>query len=114
MNFKKNTIFACHPPFKVSDQYHAISELVIFILAMMSYFILCSLMLPVGFVLATNTTCPTWLYYNNRTQQCECGYSMSLIECDQRTETVEIWDVQLWNYNMPHEACTLEKGYMKF
>ena len=49
-------------------------------------------MLPVGFVLATNTTCPTWLYYNNRTQQCECGYSMSLIECDQKTETVEIWD----------------------
>ena len=51
-----------------------------------------SLMLPVGFVLATNTTCPTWLFYNNRTQQCECGYSMSLIECDQKTETVEIWD----------------------
>ena len=49
-------------------------------------------MLPVGFVLATNTTCPTWLFYNNRTQQCECGYSMSLIECDQKTETVEIWD----------------------
>ena len=53
---------------------------------------LCSLMLPVGFVLATNTTCPTWLYYNNRTQQCECGYSMSLIECDQKTETVKICD----------------------
>ena len=61
-------------------------------LAIMSYFIVCVLMLPVGFVLATNTTCPTWLYYNNRTQQCECGYSTSLIECDQKTETVEIWD----------------------
>ena len=53
---------------------------------------MCALMLPVGFALATNTTCPTWLYYNNRTQQCECGYSTSLIECDQKTETVEIWD----------------------
>ena len=53
---------------------------------------MCVLMLPVGFVLATNTTCPTWLYYNNRTQLCECGYNTSLIECDQKTETVEIWD----------------------
>ena len=53
---------------------------------------MCVLMLPVCFVLATNTTCPTWLYYNNKIQQCECGYSMSLIECDQKTETVEIWD----------------------
>ena len=49
-------------------------------------------MLPVGFVSSANTTCPTWLFYNNRTQQCECGYSMSLIECDQKTETVKVWD----------------------
>ena len=25
-------------------------------------------------VLATNTSCPTWHYYNNVTEQCECGF----------------------------------------
>ena len=27
-------------------------------------------------VLATNTSCPTWHYYNNATGQCECGYRL--------------------------------------
>ena len=29
--------------------------------------------LTVNVVLATNTSCPTWHYYNNATGQCECG-----------------------------------------
>ena len=31
----------------------------------------CCLLL--GPVLATNTSCPTWFYYDNTTQQCQCG-----------------------------------------
>ena len=31
----------------------------------------CCLLL--GSVLATNTSCPTWFYYDNTTQQCHCG-----------------------------------------
>ena len=27
-------------------------------------------------VFATNTSCPTWNYYNNDTGQCECGYGL--------------------------------------
>ena len=35
------------------------------------YCFLCTL--TVNVVLATNTSCPTWHYYNNATGQCECG-----------------------------------------
>ena len=28
-------------------------------------------------VLATNTSCPTWHYYNNATGQCECGFRLA-------------------------------------
>ena len=29
-----------------------------------------------GSVLATNTSCPTWFYYDNTTQQCHCGFGL--------------------------------------
>ena len=32
--------------------------------------------LTVNVVLATNTSCPTWHYYNNATGQCECGFRL--------------------------------------
>ena len=32
--------------------------------------------LSLGSVLATNTSCPTWFYYDNSTQQCHCGYRL--------------------------------------
>ena len=40
--------------------------------------VLCLLALNVCLfsVLATNTSCPTWHYYNNATGQCECGYRL--------------------------------------
>ena len=49
--------------------------------------------------LATNTSCPTWFYYSNSTQQCQCGYSMGLINCDQETQTVAIWDSYCVTYS---------------
>ena len=39
-------------------------------------------------VLATNTSCPTWFYYDNSTHQCQCGFWLS---CLSNTE-VEIAD----------------------
>ena len=29
-----------------------------------------------GSVLATNTSCPTWFYYDNTTHSCHCGYGL--------------------------------------
>ena len=44
--------------------------------------------LSLGSVLATNTSCPTWFYYDNSTQQCHCGYELL---CS-RNKRVEIKD----------------------
>ena len=35
--------------------------------------------------LVTNYSCPTWLYYSNVTQQCECGYQTASIHCNKLT-----------------------------
>ena len=44
-----------------------------------------------GSVLASNTSCPTWFYYNNGT--CECGGLFGgAIHCNQQEMTVEISD----------------------
>ena len=32
-----------------------------------------------GSVLATNTSCPAWFYYDNTTQQCQCGFGLSCV-----------------------------------
>ena len=42
-------------------------------------------------VRASNYSCPTWFYYSNTTQRCECGPEIIYgIECDQQTATVQI------------------------
>ena len=43
--------------------------------------------LTVNVVLATNTSCPTWHYYNNATGQCECGIRL---DCSSDGNQVEI------------------------
>ena len=43
--------------------------------------------LSLGSVLATDTSCPTWHYYNNATGQCECG---CLLFCSSDGNQVEI------------------------
>ena len=41
-------------------------------------------------VAASNTSCPTWFYFNNTSQQCECGKSWGGIQCNQQEKKVEI------------------------
>ena len=41
-------------------------------------------------VAASNTSCPTWFYFNDTTQQCECGNQVRGIQCNQQEEKVEI------------------------
>ena len=41
-------------------------------------------------VAASNTSCPTWFYFNNTSQQCECGKHVRGIQCNQQEEKVEI------------------------
>ena len=41
-------------------------------------------------VRASNYSCPTWFYYSNTTQRCECGLKKHGILCDQQTATVQI------------------------
>ena len=50
-------------------------------------------------VSASNTSCPTWFYFNNTTQQCECG-KIGEIRCNPQTRTVEI----------PHGYCVTYSG----
>ena len=40
---------------------------------------------------ASNVSCPTWFYFNNNTQQCECGALKPWgIRCNQREMKVEV------------------------
>ena len=39
---------------------------------------------------ASDYSCPTWFFYSNTTQQCECGFETHLIHCDQQTMKVHI------------------------
>ena len=41
-------------------------------------------------VTASNTSCPTWFYYNNTTHQCECGGNPGYINCKQKEQKVEL------------------------
>ena len=41
-------------------------------------------------VAASNTSCPTWFYFNNTSQQCECGKIFGGIQCNQQEKKVEI------------------------
>ena len=41
-------------------------------------------------VAASNTSCPTWFYFNSTSQQCECGKNFGGIQCNQKEKKVEI------------------------
>ena len=41
-------------------------------------------------VAVSNTSCPTWFYFNNTSQQCECGKILGGIQCNQQERKVEI------------------------
>ena len=41
-------------------------------------------------VSASNTSCPTWFYFNNTIQQCECGKQFGALLCNQQEKSVEI------------------------
>ena len=41
-------------------------------------------------VIASNDSCPTWLYYSSTTQQCECGFHRKWIHCNQQDMDVQI------------------------
>ena len=69
------------------------------VLAKNQSYICAIVMVQFCLVLTSNTNCPTWFYYNNYTQQCECGYSTGLIKCDQETGTVAIWDSYCATYS---------------
>ena len=39
---------------------------------------------------ASNYSCPTWFYYSNTTQRCECGFEAGWLVCDQQTMIVQV------------------------
>ena len=39
---------------------------------------------------ASDYSCPTWFFYSNTTQQCECGFESTSILCDQQTMKVQM------------------------
>ena len=39
----------------------------------------------------SNYTCPTWFYFSNITQRCECGVSSGGVYCNQQAMEVGIW-----------------------
>ena len=41
-------------------------------------------------VRASNYSCPTWFYYSNTTQRCECGFETDWLICDKQTMTVHV------------------------
>ena len=41
-------------------------------------------------VAASNTSCPTYFYFNITTQHCECGESLRGIQCNQKEKKIEI------------------------
>ena len=42
-------------------------------------------------VMASNNSCPTWFYFSNTTQRCECGeFQAGWVVCDQQSMTVQL------------------------
>ena len=58
------------------------------LLAWISFF--CVVLVVPGFS-DSNYSCPTWFYFSNKSQRCECGISMQGVNCNQQTMEVEIW-----------------------
>ena len=51
------------------------------------YFLASIVMLTLA---ASDYSCPTWFFYSNTTQQCECGFESDSIHCDQQTMKVQM------------------------
>ena len=56
----------------------------------MTWFILFCMVLVLPAVSDSNYTCPTWFYFSNITQRCECGVSIGGVNCNQQTMEARI------------------------
>ena len=56
----------------------------------LTWIIFCCVVLVLPAVSDSNYTCPTWFYFSNITQRCECGVSVSGISCNQQAKEVVI------------------------
>ena len=57
----------------------------------LTWIIFCCVVLVLPAVSDSNYTCPTWFYFSNITQRCECGVSIGGLYCNQQTMEVNIW-----------------------
>ena len=55
------------------------------------WIIFCCMVLVLPAVSDSNYTCPTWFYFSNITQRCECGVSVEVVYCNQQAMEVMIW-----------------------
>ena len=56
----------------------------------LTWIIFCCVVLVLPAVSHSNYTCPTWFYFSNITQRCECGVSVRGVNCYQQAMEVEI------------------------
>ena len=56
----------------------------------LTWIIFCCVVLVLPAVSDSNYTCPTWFYFSNITQRCECGVSFRGVHCNQQAMEVEI------------------------
>ena len=57
----------------------------------LTWIIFCCMFLVLPAVSDSNYTCPTWFYFSNITQRCECGISIGGVNCYQQAMEVVIW-----------------------
>ena len=57
----------------------------------LTWIIFCCVVLVLPALSDSDYTCPTWFYFSNTTQRCECGVSSGVAYCNQQTMEVEIW-----------------------
>ena len=55
-----------------------------------AWIIFCCVALVLPTVSDSNYTCPTWFYFSNITQRCECGLGNG-ISCDEKTKEARMW-----------------------
>ena len=57
----------------------------------LTWIIFCCVVLLLPAVTDGDYTCPTWFYFSNITQRCECGVSIGGVNCYQQVMEVVIW-----------------------
>ena len=65
----------------------------------LSWIILLCVVLVLPALSDSNYTCPTWFYFSNSTQRCECGVSTQSVYCNQQTMEVELWFIYCVTYS---------------